>query len=95
MPRVWGGARALIIHMDYVQITPKQRDEKLKAVGARTMEDLLKQFPAQLRFRGDLKVPPALDELSLRQHLSDLGGRDRLAVGRGPARTQHQGAARA
>ena len=35
--------------MDYVQVTPKQREEMLKAVGARTMDDLLKQVPDAIR----------------------------------------------
>src|SRR5947209_3298265 len=58
--------------MDYVQITPRQREEMLKAVGARTIADLLKQVPDQFRLENPLDVPPALDELSLRRHLTEL-----------------------
>jgi len=58
--------------MDYVQITQKQREEMLKIVGARTMDDLLKQVPDAIRLHRPLDVAPALDELSLRKHLGDL-----------------------
>jgi glycine dehydrogenase subunit 1 len=65
--------------MDYVQITPRQREQMLHAVGARTIEDLLKQVPEQFRLRADLNIPPSLDELSLRQHLSELAGENHPA----------------
>jgi glycine dehydrogenase subunit 1 len=65
--------------MDYVQITPTQREEMLKAVGARSMDDLLKQIPKDFRLEEPLKLPPALDELSLRRHLSELAAEDHPA----------------
>jgi glycine dehydrogenase subunit 1 len=65
--------------MDYVQITPQQRQEMLTAVGAKSMDDLLKQIPADFRLDEPLKLPPALDELSLRQHLSELAAQDNPA----------------
>ena len=68
--------------MDYVQITPKQREEMLKAVGARTMDDLLKQVPDAIRLHRPLDVAPALDELSLRKHLADLASRNTPADGK-------------
>ena len=63
--------------MDYVQITPKQREEMLNAVGARSIDDLLNQVPEQFRIDGPLKLPAALDELSLREHLVELAGENR------------------
>ena len=60
--------------MDYVQFTPKQRDEMLRAVGAASMNDLLKQIPDEYRMREPLKIPAGMDELSLRAHLSELSG---------------------
>ena len=67
--------------MDYVQVTPKQRDEMLKAVGARSMDDLLKQVPDAIRLHRPLDVAPALDEMSLRNHLADLASRNKPADG--------------
>ncbi|MBA3272720.1 MAG: aminomethyl-transferring glycine dehydrogenase subunit GcvPA [Chthoniobacterales bacterium] len=62
--------------MDYVQITATQRDEMLKLCGASSMDDLLKQVPEAIRFKGDLKLPPAMDEMTLRRHLSALAARN-------------------
>src|SRR3712207_37741 len=67
--------------MDYVQITAKQRAEMLRAVGASGIDDLLRPL-----FGGDaeaprpaptpLNLPPALDEMSLRAHVTGLAGRN-------------------
>ncbi len=65
--------------MDYVQFTAKQREEMLKSVGARTIGDLLKQVPDEYRLDESLKIAPALDELSLRNHLSDLAAKNHPA----------------
>src|SRR5437764_6438000 len=65
--------------MDYVQFTPKQRDEMLKAVGARSIDDLLKQIPDEYRLRESLAIPAGMDELSLRSHLSQLAARNESA----------------
>lgn len=62
--------------MDYIQLTPAQRQTMLKSVGASSMEDLLKQFPESVRLKGPLKLPPAMDELTLQQHLTELAGRN-------------------
>ena len=58
--------------MDYVQITDRQREQMLQAVGARSIGDLLKQVPAQYRLTEPLDLPAAMDEMSLRRHLSEL-----------------------
>jgi glycine dehydrogenase subunit 1 len=63
--------------MDYVQITTRQREQMLKAVGATGIADLLKQVPDQYRLDEDLKLPPALDEQSLRSHLSQIAAKNR------------------
>ena len=62
--------------MDYVQITDRQREEMLKAVGARSIDDLLKQVPDQFRLTEPLDLPPSLDEHSLRKHLAELAGQN-------------------
>ena len=67
--------------MDYVQITQKQREEMLRAVGASSMEDLLRQVPDELRLKRELKIPRGMDELALRRHLEDLAARNSSADG--------------
>lgn len=63
--------------MDYVQVTGSQRDEMLKAVGAKTMDDLLAQVPQAIRLKGGLKIPKGLDEMSLRGELSGMAARNK------------------
>ena len=65
--------------MDYVQITARQREEMLKAVGANRIDDLLKQVPDQFRLSEPLKVPEPMDELSLRSHLAALAAQNQSA----------------
>ena len=48
----------------------------LKAVGAKTMADLLRQVPDAFRLDKPLDIGPALDELSLKNHLSQLAGQN-------------------
>ena len=45
--------------MDYVQFTTKHRDEMLRAVGAKTIDDLLKQIPDEYRLREPLAPLPS------------------------------------
>ena len=62
--------------MDYTQLTSPQRDEMLKAVGAASIEDLLKVVPEAFRLIGPLRLPAAMDELTLRRHLNELAGKN-------------------
>ncbi len=62
--------------MDYVQFTSQQRDEMLKVVGASSMDDLLAPIPTDYRLTEPLKMPPALDEMSLRADLSALAAKN-------------------
>lgn len=58
--------------MDYVQITARQREEMLKEVGASTIDDLLKQVPAEFRLKKPLEIPEGADEFTLRRDLAGL-----------------------
>ena len=62
--------------MDYTQITPQQREKMLQTVGAASLEDLFKQFPVEVRLNRLLEIPPAMDELTLQEHLSDLAAKN-------------------
>jgi glycine dehydrogenase subunit 1 len=63
--------------VDYVQITPKQRDEMLRAVGAASIDDLLRPLrESTLEPARPLDLPPALDEMSLRSHVCELAARN-------------------
>ena len=48
----------------------------LEAIGADSVEQLFDDVPEELRLRRELDVPPALSELELVQHLSELAARN-------------------
>lgn len=62
--------------MAYLYNTPDQQQEMLQAIGVRSMEELLQQVPSPVRFAGELKLPPALTELELEQHVRQLASRN-------------------
>ena len=63
----------------YIPNTEEQRRSMLEAIGARSVEELFRDIPPELRFSGDLGVPRALSEPELLTHLRDLAGRNATA----------------
>jgi glycine dehydrogenase subunit 1 len=66
--------------MDYVPFTSKQTEQMLRAIGAESIDDLFRAIPPEARLNRPLDLPPALDELTLRRHLSELAGANRPAT---------------
>jgi glycine dehydrogenase subunit 1 len=66
--------------MPYQYNTPEDRQEMLKAIGAPSVESLFEVIPKELRFQGELDIPPALGELALEQHLRGLAGKNANAT---------------
>lgn len=60
----------------YLPMTDSDKTEMLQAVGAASVEDLLADIPAGVRFQGRLAVGEALDEMSLMRHLRALAGKN-------------------
>lgn len=58
--------------MRYIPHTPPQIQEMLKIIGRRSVEDLFASIPENLRLKGNLKLPPPLDEMNLLGHLESL-----------------------
>ncbi|AJY77586.1 glycine dehydrogenase [Paenibacillus beijingensis] len=48
----------------------------LKTIGAQTIEDLFRDIPEAIRYRGVLPMSPALDEFSLLEHMKEMAGRN-------------------
>lgn len=48
----------------------------LAAVGARDIEELLTQIPAEIRLRRPLAIPPALTEIELTSHIQELAAKN-------------------
>src|SRR5438477_13185828 len=51
----------------------------LKSVGASSIEDILRQIPADIRLRRPLDLPPAMGEQELTAHVARLASRNRSA----------------
>lgn len=62
--------------MPYLFNTDEDRAEMLTAIGAESVDELFSAIPAELRFKGDLDVGPALTELELTQHLNELSAKN-------------------
>jgi glycine dehydrogenase subunit 1 len=65
--------------MPYLYNTPEDQQAMLAAIGASSIDELFDSIPAELRFKGELKIPPALSELELDQHMHELAGRNSSA----------------
>jgi len=62
--------------MDYRPNTPKDREEMLKTIGVQSIEELFSDIPPALRFKGDMKLPPALSEFEVSKLLKELAGKN-------------------
>jgi len=58
--------------MPYLYNTPDDQREMLEAIGARSIEELFQQIPAEMRLGRELNIPPALGELELYQQMTAL-----------------------
>ncbi|MEW6265948.1 MAG: aminomethyl-transferring glycine dehydrogenase subunit GcvPA [Thermodesulfobacteriota bacterium] len=65
--------------MRYLPHTPEDVAAMLSAIGLSDLDDLFSMVPPDCRWPDDLNLPPALSELELIRHLSDLA--DRSAQG--------------
>jgi glycine dehydrogenase subunit 1 len=62
--------------MAYIPHTPDDRDNMLSAIGARSIEDLFRTIPENLRLADPLAVPAALSEAELAEHMETLAARN-------------------
>jgi glycine dehydrogenase subunit 1 len=65
--------------VDFIPHTPADDRDMLEAVGASEITDLFEPIPDDLRLGRELRVPAALSEPELLQHLGDLARRSRGA----------------
>ncbi|MBW7459776.1 aminomethyl-transferring glycine dehydrogenase subunit GcvPA, partial [Paenibacillus sepulcri] len=59
----------------YIPMTDQDQTDMLKTVGASTTEELFRDIPESIRYRGVLPMSSALDEFSLLEHMKELAGR--------------------
>lgn len=60
----------------YLPMTDRDRTEMLSAVGVNSVEELFRDIPESIRYRGTLPMSGALDELSLLKHMKQLAARN-------------------
>jgi glycine dehydrogenase subunit 1 len=68
--------------MPYLYNTPEDQRAMLEAIGAASVEDLFASIPSELRLRRPLEMPPAMSELELTQHLTNLAAKNEHAGGK-------------
>ncbi|OXL87995.1 glycine dehydrogenase (aminomethyl-transferring) [Paenibacillus sp. SSG-1] len=57
-------------------MTEQDQQEMLDTIGVSSLEDLFKDIPEEIRFKGDLPVSPGLNEYALTTHLSELAAKN-------------------
>jgi glycine dehydrogenase subunit 1 len=62
--------------MAYILNTPADQQTMLDAIGVGSIDELFSAIPPELRFRGELQIPPALSEIELTAHVGQLAARN-------------------
>lgn len=62
--------------MDFRPNTQKDREEMLKTIGVKSIDELFSDIPPALRFKGDMKLPPGMSEYEVAKHLKSLAGKN-------------------
>lgn len=63
--------------MAFMFNTPADQQAMLEAIGVSCLDELFELIPESIRQQGSLRLPPAMGELELTQHMSALAGRNR------------------
>jgi len=58
--------------MPYIPHSDTDRQEMLATIGAKSIDELFREIPENLRVKGQLNIPPALDEHRLYAHLAEI-----------------------
>lgn len=62
--------------MAYIPHTEQDRQEMLATIGAKSIDELFREIPNDLRIKGDLNIPSFLSEDKLYGHLTELSKRN-------------------
>ncbi len=65
--------------MPYLDNTSAERRAMLAAIGAESIDELFAGIADEVKLQRELAIPPALSELELTQHMTELAGRNRHA----------------
>ncbi len=61
---------------EYVLNTPADVTAMLERIGVKSIEDLFAPIPPEIRLKRPLDIPPALSEIELTEHISELANRN-------------------
>jgi glycine dehydrogenase subunit 1 len=61
----------------YLPLTEAERGEMLASIGASSMADLFRDVPEEIRFKGEMRLPPPLSEWEALSHLGSLAARNK------------------
>ncbi len=61
----------------YLPLTDQDREEMLAEIGVKTVEDLFKDIPREVRLQQDLDLPPAMAESEVFKHLNTLASKNK------------------
>ena len=62
--------------MKYIPATPAERRRMLRSIGVRSVDDLFRDVPEEVRLRGPLALPPAMSDPDLLAHMRRLASRN-------------------
>jgi glycine dehydrogenase subunit 1 len=62
--------------VSYLSLTDADREAMLETIGVSSIEELFRDIPEAVRFRGELALEPALSEAELVAHLEELASRN-------------------
>lgn len=66
--------------MPYIPHSEVDVQEMLATIGAKSIDELFGDIPEALKFKGELKVPSAMDEYALAKHLGNLASQNQDAT---------------
>jgi glycine dehydrogenase subunit 1 len=62
--------------VSYLSLTDSDRESMLETIGVASIDELFRDIPEGVRFRGELDLEPALSEAELVAHLEELASRN-------------------
>ncbi|RKZ00716.1 MAG: glycine dehydrogenase, partial [Candidatus Hydrothermota bacterium] len=74
----------------FLPLTDEDKKQMLKRIGVSSFKELLREIPEEARFKGQLKLPPALSEMEVEELLRDIAdGNEELVIFAGGGAYDH------
>ncbi len=66
--------------MPFLTNSETDLEDMLQIIGVENFEQLIASIPAELRFKGKLKIPPAISELEIQNMVEKIGEKNQLGI---------------